>query len=218
MRQPPSSWFGAGPSGTRQDLRARLLEHRQAPAHHVVEQRLFVRAPAQVAPRLRQAELVGPLGIEIDVRLRVRQHLAVRRELDERRIAGLDRRLVSPAEAADRLRPAGEPSVLVVELRAEAARVAALPLVHERRQVRVIQKALVVGRRLAAQTFEQAFDPAGEVGDEVAAELAARVRQALSGNADEVDIISSAMLCTQAQATTTVRPRTSPSCWCTRCR
>ena len=180
MRQPPSSWLGAGPSGTREDLRPRLLEHRQAPAHHVVEERLFVRAPVHVAPGLRQPELVGPLGIEIDVGLCVRQHLAVGRELDERRIAGLDRRLVRLSEAADGFGPAGEPPVLIVELRAEAARVAALPLVHERRQVRVVQKPFVVGGRLAPQALEQALDPAREVGDEVPAELAARVRQARS--------------------------------------
>src|SRR4030095_11686543 len=34
----------------------------------------------------------------------------------------------------------------------------------------------------------------------------------------EVDIISNATLWTQAHATTTERPRTSPSRWCTRCR
>ena len=116
--------------------------------------------------------------IEIDVRLRVRQHLAVRRELDIRRIRRLHRRLVVTAESADRLRPAREPPVLIVHLRAEAPRVAPLLLVHERRQVGVIQEALVVGRRACrAGPSQHAVDAAGEVRDEVAAELTARVRQ-----------------------------------------
>ena len=62
MRQPPSSWLVAGAVGHGQDFRAGLLEHRQAPANHVVEQRFFVVAPTHVAPRQRQAERVLALA------------------------------------------------------------------------------------------------------------------------------------------------------------
>ena len=128
-------------------------------------------------PRLRQAELVLSLDIQIDVRLRVWQHLAVRRESDVRRVAGLD---VACTRA--RSRRHFLPSRRIVGSGSSAARqscgrIRASCLVPERRQICVIEKSFVVGRRLAAQPFKQALDSAGEVRDEIAAELAARVRK-----------------------------------------
>src|ERR1700733_6976865 len=171
--------IGSGLLVNVENLRARRPQDLHRPILHLGEDFLVVLAPNDLASGLRQPELVQTRPIQIHVGCIVRKHLAVRRKHQKCRIAGLYRVLIRPTESLHFPGPSYRPSVLIIELHAEAPRVIALARVHERWYVGVIEEAFIVNCRLSDQIGEKRLNTAGKMWDEILSQLAARVSQTI---------------------------------------
>ena len=123
--------IGDGLFGCGQNLGASRLQNLHRPALHIGENLLVVFAEDVLAARHRQTVRVELVVIEIHKAMLVRQHLSVRREIQECRIALFDRFLVGFSESRQRSCPSDGPAVLIVELYAKATRIVSLARMHE---------------------------------------------------------------------------------------
>src|SRR5690242_16079863 len=97
----------------------------------------------------RKPVLVEILIIEVDVAVGIREHFLIRSKGQVRGISRLDGLLVGSAQASDRARPTDCPVILIIELYSETSRIITFLGVHERRNVSVVEKPLIIDTRLS---------------------------------------------------------------------
>src|SRR5436305_3953645 len=118
-----------------------------------------------MTPRTRQAIFVRSFVIDIDVAVRIRQHFLIRSKGQISGISRLHSFLIGSAHTLHIARPANCTVILVIELYSEAAWIITLSGVHERRNVSVIEKALIVHAWLSDKFCKENFEPCCDVRD-----------------------------------------------------